>query len=67
MFLSNKLLWALKDHSSMRDPILADIALASDLRTLEETRNAPDEFDRPVAVPVQINKETGEIEFSRDQ
>lgn len=62
MFLSNKLLWALADHSKMGNPVLADLALEYDLRALEETRNAPDKFDRPVPIRVQINKQTGEIE-----
>jgi hypothetical protein len=62
MFLSNKLLWALADHSKMGSSLFADLALEYDLRALEESRNAPDEFDRPVSQKVRINKETGEIE-----
>lgn len=62
MFLSNKLLWALADHSKMEDPILADIMLSEDLKEIEKTRDAKDLFDRPVPIQVRINKETGKFE-----
>lgn len=62
MFLSNKLLWALRDHAQMSSPFLADLALEVDLEFLEESRNSPDKFDRPVAILVRINRETGTIE-----
>jgi len=68
MFLSNKLLWALNDHSKMKssttmfdDQSLADICLIDDLDALEKSRNARDKFDRPCPIRVRINKETGEI------
>jgi len=61
MLLSNKLLWALRDHAAMRDPKLADLCLEADLKVLEDVQNAPDKFDRPVPVRVRINKETGAI------
>ncbi len=62
MLLSNKLLWALRDHAQMSNPMLADLALEADLDFLEQSRTARDKFDRPVPVPVRINKETGAIE-----
>jgi hypothetical protein len=62
MFLSNKLLWALADHSKMSDPLLADIMLSEDLKEIDNTREAKDPFDRPVPIQVRINKETGKIE-----
>ena len=69
MQLSNKLLWALRDHSQMKsrttiydDQTLADICLIEDLEILEKSRNAQDEFDRPIPIPVKINLETGAIE-----
>ena len=70
MFLSNQLLIALKDFDKMRGPgpygkyapKMADLLLDADLAQLELNRTAQDEFDRPVPVPVRINKETGAIE-----
>jgi len=63
MFLSNKLVWALKDHAMMRaGALLADQALIEDLVWLEKSQTAQDQFDRPVPIRVKIDKETGEIE-----
>lgn len=62
MFLSNKLLWALRDHAQMSSPFLADLALEVDLESLEQSRNSPDKFDRPCPIKVKVDLQTGEIQ-----
>mgnify|MGYP003392268332 FL=1 len=62
MFLSNHLLFALRDHAKpARDRQYADRRLTEAIDDIEDRRNAIDRFARPVPVPVRINKETGAI------
>lgn len=70
MFLSNKLISALRTHRQMIDdgyPIAeADSFLIQGLDWLEEDRKSCDYFRRPSPVPVRVDKNTGKILESKE-